>query len=469
MEIEITNSAVRLSEKELEVIILEIKNISDQVIPVESVEFETKPPGLLYEHRKIIQIRKDLSPRETYKIESVQIPIVRTEEEIQGVEVRIKYRIKNQVKIYQEEITPRTLHTLTVSLRKTGEKKYAAMLRFQPTPYILPLAEISSDIKVAQEIYDFIKRKQEIEAQWGIERLEVDHIKGLGQILYKNLGRITEIIKGHRPRYIIFELDKDTYEIPIEFLHDGEEFLALRHAIGRVIISEEQGELILNTLKRHKKPRIRNICAIISYVEFDEGGRKSLKEEAKHIMWLGKKGYNTTLIEVDEYKVIINREEEILAQKDRKREIMTRINAAQPDILYISAHGEWVGNEQTIKISRNPENNITTKDIEKLVLEKAPIVFANICYGGKILYQGKEAYGLATAFHKAGAAAYIGPILKVETKKATEFMKNFLDPEIIEQEKTIGEWLRRTRQKTRDEKDPTWILYTLYADPTLKT
>jgi len=94
-----------------------------------------------------------------------------------------------------------------------------------------------------------------------------------------------------------------------------------------------------------------------------------------------------------------------------------------------------------------------------------PLVFLNACRtdGQAPLYTTVE--GWAGSFLRAGAGAFIGSLWEVTDTSASTYAQQFYQAALAGH--TLGQAARQARDAIRDNPaDPTWLAYTLYADPT---
>ena len=92
-------------------------------------------------------------------------------------------------------------------------------------------------------------------------------------------------------------------------------------------------------------------------------------------------------------------------------------------------------------------------------------MFLNACRtdGQAPLYTTVE--GWAASFLRAGAGAFIGSLWEVTDTSASTYAQQFYQAALAGH--TLGESARQARDAIRDNPaDPTWLAYTLYADPT---
>jgi CHAT domain-containing protein len=93
-----------------------------------------------------------------------------------------------------------------------------------------------------------------------------------------------------------------------------------------------------------------------------------------------------------------------------------------------------------------------------------PLVFLNACRtdGQAPMYTTVE--GWAASFLRAGAGAFIGSLWEVVDTSAATYAQQFYQSALAGA--TLGEAARQARDAIRDNPaDPTWLAYTLYADP----
>lgn len=93
----------------------------------------------------------------------------------------------------------------------------------------------------------------------------------------------------------------------------------------------------------------------------------------------------------------------------------------------------------------------------------APLVFLNACQIGRSAFGLTDIGGFASQFLKAGAAAFIGSYWSVFDDAALEFAKVFYANLLAGE--TIGEASKAARTAINTGGDPTWLAYTVYADP----
>jgi CHAT domain-containing protein len=99
------------------------------------------------------------------------------------------------------------------------------------------------------------------------------------------------------------------------------------------------------------------------------------------------------------------------------------------------------------------------------VAASRPLVFLNACHTAEAAFSLTRMGGWAERFVRAGASAFIGSLWEVNDVLAAEFAIKFYDEMLAGQ--TLGDAFHAARIHIRelDEANPTWLAYTLYADP----
>ncbi len=94
-----------------------------------------------------------------------------------------------------------------------------------------------------------------------------------------------------------------------------------------------------------------------------------------------------------------------------------------------------------------------------------PLVFLNACHTAEAGFSLTRMGGWAERFVRAGASAFIGSLWEVNDDLAAQFAIAFYNKLLAGH--TLGEAFHAARLhiRTRDDANPTWLAYTLYADP----
>jgi len=137
------------------------------------------------------------------------------------------------------------------------------------------------------------------------------------------------------------------------------------------------------------------------------------------------------------------------------------------DGLHFSGHGVFRDadpNRSALILEKG--GDLTPEDLSGVVRNlghSQPIVFLNACQIGRGGMSLTDVGGWASQFLRAGAGAFIGTYWSVYDRPAYDFAQAFYDR--LLQGKPIGEAAREARSAIRPAGDPTWLAYTVFADP----
>ncbi len=148
-------------------------------------------------------------------------------------------------------------------------------------------------------------------------------------------------------------------------------------------------------------------------------------------------------------------------------DVRTALASGDYDGLHFSGHGIFRDadpNRSAIILEQG--GDLTPEDLSGVVRNLGrshPIVFLNACQIGRAGMSLTDVGGWASHFLRAGAGAFIGAYWSVYDKPAYDFAQAFYNR--LLQGTPIGEAARQARLATRPEGDPTWLAYTVFADP----
>lgn len=95
-----------------------------------------------------------------------------------------------------------------------------------------------------------------------------------------------------------------------------------------------------------------------------------------------------------------------------------------------------------------------------------PFVFINACSTARADFSLVGIGGWAARFIDANASGFLGSSWEVNDELASRFSESFY--QALKDDKPIGQAMREARLKIQNDSDPTWLAYTLYADPSAK-
>ena len=107
-------------------------------------------------------------------------------------------------------------------------------------------------------------------------------------------------------------------------------------------------------------------------------------------------------------------------------------------------------------------NDLTGK-VQRLG-DARPVVFFNACEVSQGVLSLTSMGGFAQRFVECGASAFIGTYWSITDSLALLFAKKFYEQLLVEGQ-TIGEAARQARLSIKGTGDPTWMAYTVFAEP----
>ena len=273
------------------------------------------------------------------------------------------------------------------------------------------------------------------------------------QLLYDQLltGDAKESIRQTKAIFLIFSIDEQLVQYPWELLFDGNAFLCLRFAVGRVV----------RTKQKFYGAQHRTIKRPLSML--------ALCDPTHNLNAAYNEGICIRKV-LDKKKNKIRLD---LKTTDIDKRYVKR-NIRDYDILHYAGHAEYYL-ENPLKSGWILSDSIfTPEDISTIGGSAAlpSLIFSNTCQSGQTeewkIEPGFEQkiYGLANSFLLAGVRHYIGTFWKVSDNSCSLFAIEFYKK--ISSGLAIGEALRLARLRLVKEYGPSsiiWGSYMLYGDP----
>jgi hypothetical protein len=155
---------------------------------------------------------------------------------------------------------------------------------------------------------------------------------------------------------------------------------------------------------------------------------------------------------------------------ESRGEVLAALEAAGTHVFHFACHGDFVYDnpDESVLMLRDREEFAPSQVIGPVragVTKSKPLIFLNACHSGQVGFALTGLGGWAERFVNAGASAFIGTLWEVNDKLAAEFAVNFYQR--LWQGETLGNAFHAARLHIRDQDpaNPTWLAYTLYADP----
>jgi len=154
-----------------------------------------------------------------------------------------------------------------------------------------------------------------------------------------------------------------------------------------------------------------------------------------------------------------------------RTEVLQATKQGDMKLLHLAAHGNFnPDNAEESPLVLQGGEKLLPADIAGAraagLRRERPLVFLNACLSGQIDFALTGLGGWAEKMvSDIGVSAFVGSLWEVNDQLAAEFAVQFYDNLVAG--KTLGEAFQAARQyiQQRQPNNPTWLAYTLYADP----
>ncbi|MEW6075184.1 MAG: tetratricopeptide repeat protein [Candidatus Omnitrophota bacterium] len=276
------------------------------------------------------------------------------------------------------------------------------------------------------------------------------------QLLWENLltRPVKDRLRTSLLKDLVLLLDEELMHIPWECLYDGNDFLALKFNMGRLLRSAEP---VPQVQYRSVTDKIRMLV-----LANPTGDLKSAYLEGLNI------------------KNQFDKKRDLIKIDFKSQEIDTlyvKKNLYDYDIIHYAGHCEYDAQDPKNTGWVLKDGRISPSDIGKMMhSDSMPfLIFSNACQSAlhnkhsPVVPCREKNYSLASAFLLGGVRHYIGSIRKVEDEAGLVFAKEFYT-HLFKGEK-VGECIRMSRLKLIHEHGINticWANYLLYGDPSFK-
>lgn len=322
-----------------------------------------------------------------------------------------------------------------------------AAFRFQitkPDQLLAPIMEIW-DVKIRPELIrqlsDELTETIMRHSRRPMTPQAQERIVHLGKALYRQLilpgptgDRLQAVLEGDSLPLLI---STEVPEIPWELLHDGQDFLGLRYAIGRQLLKSAAVPIAMPW----QGDRTR--CLLIA----DPcGDLPEARKEAKTLQeWLIGQGIECDLL---------------LGDEANGKEIIVQLSSGSYNFIHYSGHVDVDPATKTHSLVLCDQLLYAT-EIERAITHNGPVVVLNGCDTASV-------QGLADAFLKSGAQLVVGTLFDVPDWGARRWAEVFYEALIAHHQ--AGEALRLARHATLHESEcPTaGLAFVMYGNPCLR-
>jgi tetratricopeptide (TPR) repeat protein len=240
-------------------------------------------------------------------------------------------------------------------------------------------------------------------------------------------------------------IESNDGEILWETIHDGKNFIALEHPIGRVLKTKEEARV--NDFERGEKLKFLMICN-------PTGDLESTEKEVNYIESILKQ------------KVLIDK---YAREEATKENLLNALSSGEYDVIHYAGHADSESAGEAALVMA--DGKLFSSEIKKALMGR-PYVYLNACGSGRESMEESKDYtqvsdteGLASSFILGGAIGFMGAMWRLPDKSAAEFSVAFYEG-LIENLK-VGEACRKARLAIKKEtpSDITWAAFLQYGDP----
>jgi CHAT domain-containing protein len=282
-----------------------------------------------------------------------------------------------------------------------------------------------------------------------------NELEKAGRYAYGHLipARIQLLLEETPADHLRLDIDERLIDLPWELIHDGTEFLCLRYAVGRRLISDQSFLQPVRNPKSAKETR----ALVVADPTWD---LPAARREGRMVATLLRDGCGMQVDESPESGM--TKKDFLLILKDY-------------DIVHFAGHASHDPSSPDESCLALSDGEIQAFEIARFIASRSPtVVFLNACWSAEEL-RDPDSYtpmmrGLGRTFLFAGVTAFLGYLVPVPDASATNFAIAFY--EALAQGQTIGESVRRARIACRNPKnreDLTWSSVLLYGDPAART
>jgi CHAT domain-containing protein len=241
-------------------------------------------------------------------------------------------------------------------------------------------------------------------------------------------------------------IDERLIDLPWELVHDGDDFLCLKYAVGRQIYASSSFQ-DRSYVKQEPKALV---------VSDPDGNLPGAMEEGRAVAAL-----------LRAHGVVVTQLEGRDATKQR-----FNFELKRHTIIHFAGHAardRKNPDESCVRLSDGPFKAFRMDGV--FGLRPPALVFLNACWSAaeRSVERGYPPMmrGLARTFLMAGVPNFLGYLIPVADRTATDLALHFYSHLVLH--RTVGEALRRSRVELREkygDVDPAWAAAVLYGDPT---
>ncbi|MBI5191170.1 MAG: CHAT domain-containing protein [Nitrospirae bacterium] len=278
-------------------------------------------------------------------------------------------------------------------------------------------------------------------------------LKEVGQRLFDLMltPKAKTTVSSSRADFLLISMDDRLVQVPWEILHDGEEFICLRFAMGRAVSTRQS---VVEIKKRPLSPPLKMLVLSDPRADLPSAYKEgiAIRDELDRMP----------------REVIANLKSGPVGAD------YVRSKLRNYDMVHYAGHADYDLAEPSGSGWLLQEGKLSAKDVLEMSGAKPmpALVFSNACHSGqtgewslKDNY-GDEIYGLANAFLLAGVDHYIGTFWEILDEPSASFAVKFYTS--LMQGEPVGEAMRLARMRLVElygRENIVWASYMLYGDP----
>ncbi len=288
-----------------------------------------------------------------------------------------------------------------------------------------------------------------------ITRETLSKLRSIGQLFSDELftAEVKQKLQQTPADHLVIAMDDQLVQIPWELLHDGQQFLCQRFAMGRLVKTRQ-------SVSFASKPRHLARPLKMLVLADPKGDLKGAYEEGQRVVGIADKASSLVNASL--------RSEGITPDyiKEKIRNF---------DVVHFAGHSDYDAESPGQSGWRLSDGQFKADDIRKMAGTAAmpALIFANACQSARTEEWGihdtiqDDIFGLANAFVLAGVKHYIGTFWEILDEPSSLFAEEFYGQLLSGH--SVGIAMRNARQaliRKYGEETIVWGSYLLYGDPT---
>ena len=253
-------------------------------------------------------------------------------------------------------------------------------------------------------------------------------------------------------------IDESLVEYPWELMHDGEEFLCLKHSMGRFVNGSNAPSTEAQETGWWGAP-LRPLKVLLLSVPRAKWPDEEFPELPHAV------------IEADTIRDFLSDIDTVdlldLSRRASSESFYDAVKKHRPHFIHFCGHAKFHSDEPDDSCLVLPDGPLDVGTLTALLKNYPPIFcFINACESTKTAGEnGQFNFGLARAFLESGAYL-LGSRWKITDTAAASFAPRFYAA-LLDEGRSVGQAIQDARKACKETaaKDPSWASYIYYGDP----